>query len=247
MALWAGRGTVRNGVRWMVVWGVCLVWPAVVVAQPANFLVPDSGSAAYDGYAWVAGDDLRIGSASQVAGNVRANEDVEISSEGAVVGDAMAAGLLPACGCVSGSVEEGAPLLVLPRLPSRATAKDMADKVFSTDTDFQKDFVVNGILFIDGDAVFHGAVNGTGTVIAAEDIRFEESSSATLQAGTKISFVAFGDIWVDRGRQVRGLLLAGDDLKVKRGASFEGVGIAAGTVDLDPGVLSTFQAVDGNP
>jgi cytoskeletal protein CcmA (bactofilin family) len=218
-----------------------------VLGQGSGFHVPDDTSPAYGGYAIVAGAEVRIGSGTQVNGDIHAGEDAEISPGGVVTGNVTAVGLVTSQAGVSGSVTKGAALVGTPTLLTSSEAESLTKAVFKGDTEFMKDLEVKGILYIEGDAVFYGSLNGVGTIIASEDIRLEEAPSATLHISTNISLIASGDIWVDRNREMRGLLEAGDDIKIKSGASFEGVAIAAGVVDLDPGVTVTYLALETNP
>lgn len=97
---------VRSSGRWSsyVVFQItCVLWASALCSQENGFLVPDAAAPAYDGYAVVAGLDVRVGSSTEVNGDVHADEDVEVSPRGGIVGDVSAGGLVPYSAGVSGA------------------------------------------------------------------------------------------------------------------------------------------------
>ncbi len=180
---------------------------APLAAEGSDFFVPDAGSPAYDGYALVAGKDVRVAEGAQVTGAVRSNEDVDLSLGGAIAGDVAAVGVVSWQAGITGAVTEGQAALLLPVLPTPAEAQAMAGTVHQEDLNVQEDVVLSGITYVFGDAVFHGAVNGVGTVIATGDIRLEWAPGAVLDPEARVSLIALREIWLDDGRPLRGLLL----------------------------------------
>ena len=212
--------------------------------------VPDPGSEAYAS-AVFAGGDLQVAEDGSVAGDVHGNAGVILTSGVLIDGDLSAVGAIDLDGAVvTGSVTSPVPPRQPPALPTGAEARLLSDRVFEGDHAFPDGTVVDDLVFVAGTARFEGSVNGTGTVIAGVEIRFDNvlpHAPIALDAGTRMSFVSFGDLWVGHGRSLRGLLLAAGAMELHKELDFEGVVVAGGALTVAKDAVIAYLPADPEP
>lgn len=233
-----------------------LLAPAAV---DAAFVLPDPQNAAYYDFAISAGERIQLAKDSTISGNLHSNGDVEIQAHTRVVGDVSAVGSVDGDGEVTGAVTEGADPLALPQPFTAAEAGALADRLFTGDTSFDNDEVVDDVVFVDGSVTFRAALNGTGTVIASGSILLEKGVPGQLADETLLSLVAGQEIVVKKDREVRAALVAGGNVTLDKEAIFEGVIVSGGQalikkeanlpgleLDQTPPVISDLTPADGS-
>ena len=212
--------------------------------------VPDPGSEAYDSVLFAGGDLLQAEDGS-VTGNVHGNAGVILASGTVIDGDLSAVGAIDLGGTVvTGSVSSPVPPRQPPALPTGAEARLLADRVFEGDHVFPDGTVVDDLVYVAGTARFEGSVDGTGTVIAGVEIRFDNvlpHAPVALDAGTRMSFVSLGDLWVGQRRPLRGLLLAAGAMELHKELDFEGVVVAGGALTVAKDAVIAYLPADPEP
>lgn len=205
----------------------------------AEFSLPEPDSHLYYSHTIVAGEEIKVRSRVQVAGNVHSNGSVNLNRGSSVDGDVSAVETIRMRGTVTGAVLEGAEPRSLPRLYSRDEALALADRAFSEDTVFD-DEVIDDIVFVDGEVLIRGSILGTGTVIASGRIHLafsgsnETAGSDSLTqsntwllptpppTGMRLALIAGGDIEIARGSSIGAVLRAGGEIKLGRAVWLEG-------------------------
>ena len=212
--------------------------------------VPDLGSEAYDSVLF-AGGDLQVAEDGSVTGNVHGNAGVILASGTVIDGDLSAVGAIDLDGAVvTGSVTSPVPPRQPPALPTGAEARLLADRVLEGDHVFPDGTVVDDLVYVAGTARFEGSVDGVGTVIAGVEIRFDNAlphAPVVLDAGTRMSFVSLGDLWVGQRRPLRGLLLAAGAMELHKELDFEGVVVAGGALTAAKDAVIAYLPADPEP
>jgi hypothetical protein len=225
-----------------------LVLAAVVVlsaeAADASSYLPDPEAAAY-ARPLTAGGSLSVAKDSEVTGDAHANGAVALSPGVLIDGDLSAAGNIALHGAmVTGTVTPFAPSQPLPVLPSAAEARTLADRVFEGNRSFPSGTVIDDVVFVAGQARFLGSINGTGSVIAGGQIRFDNvtpGQPAVLEAGTRLSFVSMGSLWVGKGRKLRGELVAAGAAQLRQGLELEGLVAVRGSLAVHKDSVITYS------
>ena len=218
--------------------------------------VPDPGSEAYASAVFADGD-LQVAEDGSVTGDVHGNAGVILISGTVIDGDLSAVGAIDLGGAVvTGSVTSPVPPRQPPALPTGSEATLLAGRVFEGDHVFPDGTVVDDLVYVAGTARFEGSVDGVGTVIAGVEIRFDNSlphAPVVLDAGTRMSFVSLGDLWVGQGRSLRGLLLSAGIVELHKELDFEGVVVAGADARMSAGVpllprwVGAWMALTGAP
>jgi hypothetical protein len=225
----------------------------------ARFYAPDPTSPLYETTALVAGKSMSV-SGAQVTGDLRSNGNIQVGDDSRVTGNAAASGQVEGRQRISGTVQQGVPPIALPKLPTAAEARAMADRVFSRDTTFT-DARIDDVVFVGGDVRVRGSLNGTGSIVASGDIVVEapddsghggddrggSTQQVHLDASTRLSLVALGDLRMGQGRALRGLLVARQTLELAGKNQFDGVVVALGALRIDEGSVVRFVKLDRTP
>ncbi len=226
----------------------CVALGPVASGTFAAPYVPDPGSEAYASVL-CAGGDLHLAKDGSVTGGVHANGGVSLSSGTVIDGDLSSVGAIDLGGAtVTGSVSSPAPTRQLPALPTDAEAQLLADQVIEGDHDFPDGTIVDDIVYVAGTARFEGSVNGIGTVIAGTEIRFDNvnpNDTVVLDSGTRMSFVSLGDLWVGKGRPLRGLLVAAGSVDVHKELELEGSIVAGGALTVAKDAVVSYLLPGG--
>lgn len=224
-----------------------LVLLAAAPVQASSYL-PDPDPEAY-GRAVSAGGSLSVAKDSAITGDVHANGAAALSSGVLIDGDLSAAGQIALHGAtVTGTVTPLAPPQPLPSLPSAAQARALADRVFEGNHSFPSGTVIDDVVFVAGQARFLGSVNGTGTVIAGGQIRFDNVTAgqpAELEPDTRMSFVSLGSLWVGKDRELRGELVAGGAAQLHQGLTLSGLVAVRGSLAVHKEAAITYSAPVG--
>jgi hypothetical protein len=231
----------------LTAWGLTMLLAAGHAAATGIY-APDPTVAVYETTAVAAGHSITV-TRSQVSGNLQSNGNVDLDSGSRINGNVAATGHVKGREDVSGSVQEGAPPVALPVLPTAAQARALASRVFDRDTTFT-DAVIDDVVFVAGDARIRGSLNGSGTLIARGNIRLaavEPGDGVQLAAATRMSLVALGSLNLEKGRALRGLLVAGQTIELEGGNQFSGVLVAQQRIELDAGTVVTFAPLDQTP
>ena len=206
-----------------------LVLPSLLaLAGPvaASSYLPDPTAEAY-GRAITTGGDLSVAKDVNIADDVHANGAAALASGVVIDGDLSAAGPIALRGAsVTGAVTPFTASRPLPALPSVSEARDLADRVFEGNQTFPLGTVIDDVVFVAGQARFQGSINGSGTVIAGTQIRFDNvtpGQPAELDPGTRMSFISLGSVWVGMNRALRGELLAAGSMQLHKGLEFSGL------------------------
>jgi hypothetical protein len=237
----------RRALSWAAAWsGVLVFWGAGAIS--AGIYAPDPGSPVYETTALTAGQAITV-TRSQVTGNLQSNGNVDLDARSRITGNVAAVGHVHGRQEVTGSVEEGAPPVTLPALPTADQARALANRVFDGDTTFT-DAVIDDVVFVAGDARVRGSLDGSGTLIASGNIRLaavKPGDGEQLAAGTRMSLVALGNLNLEKGRALRGLLLAGHTIELEGANHFDGVLVAEKSIQLEAGAVVTFAPLDQTP
>jgi glucodextranase-like protein/Big-like domain-containing protein len=212
----------------------------------AELLLTSPSSEIYYTHGLLAGGRIQVAGGSEVTGNVHANGDIHLQNGSMVTGDVTAAGKLILQGTVTGAAEEGVAKRSLPVLESKTDLKARADRVLNGPVTLT-DAVVDDVLFVNGDITVRGSLNGTGTLIATQNIRLETievGAAGPLLDTTRLSLIAFNDIRVDKNRSLRGVLYAGRDIALQKGFQLEGVVVARHDLSVDKDSHLRFLDLD---
>ena len=165
-----------------------------------------------------------------------------------VDGDVALVGTLDSSGTISGTVSQISPES-LPALPTESEARALADRVFEQDVDLT-DGRIDDVVFVAGTARLSGAVLGTGTLIATQDIVVGPLDLSVFEPPdfpVVLSLIASGNITITGGVRVAGTAIAGLDFVVDRDASYYGAATAYRNVFLQPGSSIIFESFDETP
>jgi len=228
--------------------GTQLLGLAFLLSSPApanaDFLLTDPGSVLYYRAAVVAGSEVRLHHGSEIAGDVLSNGDVDLHHDARVLGDATAAGTVGGHGTVTGVTTSGAAPAPLPSLDVPALLA-LADRTFTGRTTFS-DAVIDDVVFVDGAVRIEGTLAGSGTVVALGDLELVGAGGG-LDATSRLSLIASGDVRFAKDRAFRGAVWAGRDLTIEKNGTFEAVMVAGRRVKVKKDTTVTFLHLDPNP
>ena len=224
---------------WLVVVAASLL-PLSVQAQ--SFLPPDPESSVYAELALAGESVVDLLEGVNVDGNVHSNGDLLMEDGATVSGNGTAYAFLYVDGAVSGTAQEGAARIALPEPYDEVAGRALADRVFEGRTVFEADQIVEDVVFVSGDAIFRGALSGTGTVVSTGDIVLERSVSAgPADPQDRIALVALGGIVLEKGRSLRGVVVAGGDLRLEEETRFDGSAVSHGRLVVEENVNVQFE------
>jgi hypothetical protein len=216
--------------RWRAL--LCLLILPLFLAGSAradDFLYPSPDSAVYHENVLSAGSLIEVEAGTRISGNVHSNGNVDLKAGSAVAGSVSASGQILGSGTATGAKIPGAETQLLPTPFDEATARGLADRIVEGNATYDTDQVIDDVLFVDGDIRFRASVNGAGTVIASGSIFFDNVTTGhpvVLSPDTRLSFSAFVDISIGKGRPLRGVLVAGRDVVGDKAVDITGVMIA---------------------
>ncbi len=220
---------------------MCLL--AGATAAFSDFVLTSPSSRLYYTHGVLAGGRVQIAGGTRVVGDLHANGAVHLQNGSTVEGDVSAAGKVTNQGTVTGSVRELVSTLALPALQSDAELRALADRVL-TGNQTLNNAIVDDVLFVQGDVRVTGALDGAGTIIATGRITLESGPTAPLEAKTRLSLIARGDIRIDKDRRFRGVLYAGRDIALQKGLQLQGVVVAGRDLSIDKDALLELLSPD---
>jgi len=208
---------------------------------------PDPPSA--PGRVVAAGVSVGLERDSIVRGDIHSNGDVALERSSEVDGGVTLVGTLTnSNGTVTGTVTQVA-TEALPAIPTEAEARSLADRIFEQDTDFV-DGRIDDVVFVAGTATLSGAVLGTGTVIATQDVVVGPLDPSVFEPPNYpvlMSVIAFQNVTITGFAGAAGTVLAGVDVTMDRSSGYHGIITAHGNVLVKSGSLVVFESFDDMP
>ncbi len=241
------EAALRRTYRFTAWTGVCLLVSLFVSGLPAEarFVLQNPESPVYYRYAVVAGERIQVVEGTAVTGNVHSNDDLHLASGARVEGNASAVDKITGPGTITGTATQGVPPVTLPRLGTAAELRALADRVLEGNQTLTG-ARIDDVLFVNGKVTVRGSLNGTGTLLASGDVTFERPAGAVvLEPGARLSVASLGTIDLAQDRAFRGVLRAGQDVRIGRDAQISGVVIASRQVQLGGDVRLSFLNPDG--
>jgi hypothetical protein len=242
-----GASGTAGGRRGRVLAAGAVLLLGIAATASADFRLTDPTSSVYYDHALLAGTKLKLGERATATGNVHSNGTLEIGEHASIAGNASSVGKLTNHGTITGTTSSPAPALTLPVLASKDDLRRLANRVLTGNQTFTN-AVIDDVVFVDGDVKIHGTLRGTGTIIAAKDLRVDEAEGQiSLDPATRLSLIAMNDVKLGEKRALRGALYAGRDVTLGESASFEGVAVAGRELTLGEKAQLRFLDLDQVP